>query len=222
MRAVSVYLNKFKCALTEFGQCERGLALIEFAFSVAILMLLLFGGIEVSRYVLIFQKLQITVNNESNLITAIDPQHDPAMTKSEMDSIITAAKIMMAPYALDTTNSTLILTDIYAPVTSGLGNNPGSPVVKWRYCGPGTLGTSKLGAVGKAATLKSLPNNFTMSEGDEIVAAELYYKFNPIVKNGITSKVVPFDKTVYNVAISVPRYSSLVSLLTTAGGSNCK
>lgn len=221
MRAVKPYLQQFKALSASFARCEKGLALLEFAFSLTILMLLLFGGIEVSRYVLIFQKLQNTVNNETNIITAIDPKSD-TLTKAEMDSIINAAGIMMSPYTLSLTNSTLILTDIYAPVTSGLGNNPGKPVVQWRYCGPGSLGTSKLGTVGAAANLKSLPNNFTMSEGDEIIAAELYYRFNPIVKSGITNKIVPLNKVVYNVAISVPRYSSLVNLLNTAGGSNCK
>ena len=86
---------------------------------------------------------------------------------------------------------------------------------------PGTLGTSKLGKVGQQADLKSLPNNFSMSEGDEIIAAEFYYKFNPIIRSGVTNQIVPMDQTLYNVAISVPRYSSLINLLTTAGGSNC-
>lgn len=201
-----------------FQHAEEGLAAIEFGLCIGILMLLLFGGIEISRYILIYQKLQNAVNLESNIVTSINPK-TTIVNIAEMDSILAGAVIMMQPYAFTGSNSELILTDIYAPITSSI-TRPGRPVIKWRYCNNGGymgLGKrSQLGNVGAAANLAILPNRFAMNQGDEIVAAEIYYSFAPILKGTIAQRLVP-TRVIYDVAISVPHYSTLSNLI----ASNC-
>jgi len=203
---------------TGFIQCEKGTALLEFALSIGVLLLIFFGEVEMSRYVLIYQKVQNVVSAETDNITSINPGTIPLpISPTEMNNILKAADIMMEPYTLTASNSQLMLTDIYF--------KPGDkPRVTWRYCNVSSLGqTSKFGVVGGAANLSSLPalptkpNKFTMNSGDEIVVAEIFYNFSPIIVNNVTKSFLS-TQIIYNFALSAPRYSLLNNLII---NSNC-
>lgn len=218
-------LCSFKGSIRSLFSSESGVALIEFAYCITLLMLLLWGGIEIARYVLIVQRLEDAASQQTNIITTIDPMH-ATMTAAEMDSILQSATLMMDPYpfVLDGTNNLLIVTDIYAPLPAP-GKIPVG-VVQWRYCAPGaatsaTQTRSKLGAIGKPANLSIFPG-FSMGGGDEIIVAEIYYKFSPVVTNAITAGLLPVNKPVYIQSMSVPRFGLLTNLAgTPALPSNC-
>ena len=62
---------------------ESGTALIEFAVCLMVIVILLLGGIELSRYILIVHKIQAAVSAETNVISAINP-NDRTITKNNM------------------------------------------------------------------------------------------------------------------------------------------
>src|SRR6185369_12570742 len=91
MGAVSALKKK----ASSFALCEEGLAFVEFALSSGLFLLLTFGTIEVSHYILIARRLQIAANQQTNLITSID---DATITPTEMTAALNSVKTMMAPY----------------------------------------------------------------------------------------------------------------------------
>lgn len=239
MKIYRFYFCRFKGWLQALSACEKGAAFIEFAICLPLIILLFLGGVEVSRYLFIVKKLQNVVNAETNIITSTNPV-TKTLYKDDMDSIVTTTfQRMMAPYGNITNsvmaNGILIITDIYAD--PAYQKSPGTPIVKWRYCGGGLFYDvahndytglhSKFGEVGKPADLSSLivkssagTNQFLLNSGDEIVVAEVFYEFIPMLQNSITSSFIP-QKTVYFVSLSVPRFSHLTDLVGTRFQGNC-
>lgn len=209
-----------KRTMRAFAKSEQGVALIEFAYCISLLMLMLWGGIEVSRYVLIMQKLQDAASQEINIIGTINPKSPP--TAAEMLATLRAVSLMMDPYAFTFSGSNMIIvTDIAASISTV----PANPIVQWRYCSPALSGSStlsKFGAVGAKANLSGFPG-FSMAAGDEIIVTEVYYQFSPIIKNAITTTILPASKPVYVESLGVPRFGSLATMIGPSGAfpSNC-
>lgn len=183
-----------------FARDESGVAAIEFALCLTVLLLLCLGSIELTRYVLVVQKLEKTVSMMTDVTTQADPNSTP-ITTNVMSQIINSADDMMSPYPFNS-NGKVILTNI---TKTGSAN----PVVNWQYCGGGTLSaTSRIGTtIGGAATL---PSGFTMTAGEEVVIGEIFYNYSPIT----SQNVVP-STTLYRTSIFMPRLGALTSFSST-------
>lgn len=209
-------------------KCERGIAFVEFGLFVGILLLLYLGSIEVSRYVLLFQKLTGAANQESNIITTINPRNPPS--QAEMDATMSAVSLMMTPFNFNfNTDDMLIITDIYDPPPVPPSIRPLPPVVMWRYCSRGVpssgLTESRLGAVGTQAIMSEFPG-FSMAPGDEIIVAEGFFNFVPFVVNNAYLRgmiyTVGNKHPMYVNSITVPRFGSLINLVTPGTGATIK
>lgn len=172
------------------------MAYIEFALSISLLLMMFLGSVEVTRYVLIVQKLEKIVETAANVTTQADPNTSP-LTTSQMSELMSAVQDMMNPYTFGA-NGLVIVTDI----TQAGSNNP---IVNWQYCGGGTLSaTSKLGhTIGGAATL---PSGFTMIAGEEAVISEVFYSYTPVVA---TNWTIMSASTIYRTATFMPRLGAL-------------
>jgi Flp pilus assembly protein TadG len=115
---------------------QEAVALIEFAMVFPFFMLLLLGGIEISRLILIQQKLE----KAGYVIADITSQYKPATLASAAGEISHAELTtnvfpilsrIMGPYA-NLTNQVVILTSVRKPV---LGNMS----IAWQVAGGGTL-----------------------------------------------------------------------------------
>ncbi len=222
-----MHMKWLRKTVRDFIACERGVAFIEFAYCSTLLMLLLWGGVELSRYVLTMQKLEDAASQETNIISTTDPRHP--INQNEMDSILQAVSLMMTPYQFSFSgNNLVIISDIYAPPPSpaALARKPPPvpvPPVQWRYCNPsygGSVTRSKLGPVGHPANMSAYPG-FSMAFGDEVIVAEIYYQFVPIIRNFITTGLLPVNTPTYAEAMSVPRFGLLTGLVGTSFQSNC-
>lgn len=170
---------------------EQGLAAIEFALSLPLLILLTFGSIEVTRYVLITQKLERVSIILSDLVA-----QSSTITTAQLDQIIPAAGQVLLPYSF--------ATDGYAIISSvkKTGTNP--PVITWQYKSSGTAQVSQVGVNGGTATM---PAGFTMVDKDMVIITEVFYNYKPILSGTIYS-----NSQMYRYSIYKPRLGDLTIL----------
>ena len=183
--------------LKRFHRCEKGIALVELAFAMPVLLVMLSGVIEMSRYILIHHKILRLTSEISDLVT-----QSPSMSVAEMNVLFSAADYLIHPFDLST-NGVIIISSV-----SGTGEDPVK--VNWRQCGAGNLSvTGMVGAEGANATV---PNNLDVDPLDNIIIAEVYYDYEPLIFDNIVE-----SKRLSRVAIHSPRISSLISILRESG-----
>jgi Flp pilus assembly protein TadG len=182
-----------KGTLQRFRRDRRGVAAIEFALVLPILVLLALGCFEVPRYVLLWQRLERASSGVSDLVA----QADEPVTANQMTDIFSAAKIMMQPYTIFNTGS-IVVTSINNP-TAGTG-------VKntWRIACGTVNTTGKLGAVNSTPT--NLPAALSPTTDNEVLVTELYFNYVPIFGTKIYT-----GSTLYTVAYSRPRNHNLIT-----------
>jgi Flp pilus assembly protein TadG len=186
-------VRKLSFLLGRFRRDRRGVAAIEFALILPILVLLTLGCFEVPRYVLLWQRLERASSGVSDLVS----QADEPMTANQMTDIMSAAKIMMQPYDIKTKGK-IIVTSINNP-TGGTG-------VKntWRIsCGSGT-GTTQLGAVN--ATPTNFPAALNPTVDNEVLVTEVFFTYTPVFKTFIYQ-----GSTLSATAYTRPRNHNLIT-----------
>lgn len=175
---------------------QDGLAYIEFALSLSFLLFMFLGSVEVSRYILTIQKLEKTVETVANVTTQADPNSSP-LTVTQMQQLMSAVQDMMSPYSFNS-NGLVIVTDV-----TKTGSN--SPVVNWQYCGGGTM-TQASGIGNTIGGNATLPSGFAMTSGEEVVIAEIFYNYQPVVTSQWS--VIAATK-IYRTAVFMPRLGVL-------------
>ncbi|MHA1568583.1 MAG: TadE/TadG family type IV pilus assembly protein [Alphaproteobacteria bacterium] len=178
--------------LARLRRDRRGALLPEFALAMPILVLLSLGGIEVSRYILLHQKLDRVVATLGDLTAQAE-----SLTVAEMDNLFEAVGYVIKPFEM-AANGTVIVTAISA-------SGGGSARVDWQRSGGGSYpATSSFGAPGGSATL---PSGFVVRDGESLVVAEIFYSYAPWVVGGITEA-----KELYARALFRPRFGAIASL----------
>jgi hypothetical protein len=170
---------------------ESGSALVEFALAMPLFLLFYMGGVELTRFILINQKLEKTTSTVADVVA----QANSIVTQDLVD-LLSASQNLMDPYSFGS-NGRIIITSVVQSAAP-----PALPVVRWQYCGGGTLSaTSRIGAVNASA---SLPTGFTLTLGDDIIIAETFYNYVPIFGNQIVGA-----RSLYKVAYYRPRLGAL-------------
>ncbi len=185
-----------QCSL--FMRCQSGVASVEFALSLTVLMILMLGSIDVSRCFLIIQKVERIASTVADIPTQSNPNSSP-LTTSQMSQLMSAVTDMMSPYSQGVNDP-----NIYVIVSDVTKSGSNSPVLNWQYCGGGTLSaTSNVGStIGGTATI---PNSFALNSGEEIVIGEVFYNFTPIIANN----TIISSFQVYRTSIFVPRLGAI-------------
>jgi Flp pilus assembly protein TadG len=184
--------------LRRFAKGQHGLAAVEFALVLPLVLLLLLGCFEVPRFVLIYQRIARTAHSVSDLVA----QADEPITTAQMQDIFKAGKVIMSPYD--------VIADGRIYVSSI--NNPGGAGVKltWQTDNGGAVGTaSKLGTpptnpATPPPAPQNLPAAITPLSNEEVLVAEVYYNYKPIFTNLIYS-----GTQLYVVAYTRPRNKNL-------------
>lgn len=178
--------------LTAFARAERGLAVLEFALVLPVMMTLFYGTIEVMRYILITQKVEKLAHS----IADVTSQEQNASI-AVMDQALAATSDIMSPFTM-TTNGTVFITSLYrAP-------NTAQATVNWPYQGGGSLPeTSRLGAQG---TVPTVPGGFTFDERENVIAVEVFYRFSPLISSQFFGTT-----TIYRSAFYKPRLGALLT-----------
>jgi Flp pilus assembly protein TadG len=170
---------------------RQGIAVVEFALALPVLMTLFYGVIEITRYILIAQKVEKLAHSVAD-VTA----QSQTVSLASLDQVMAAASDIMSPYNLST-NGRIIVSSLYR--AAGVAGAS----VSWRYTGGGSLtAASNLGALG---TTPSMPAGFTFEERENVIAAEVFYQFSPLISNQFFGTT-----TIYRVAFYKPRLGALI------------
>ncbi|MCB1537727.1 MAG: pilus assembly protein [Rhodospirillales bacterium] len=170
---------------------ERGVAATEFAFLLPILLLLVMGIYESTRFVLFSQKLDRVAYTVAD-VTA----QQTAVTNADLSDIVTAATKIMEPYEFGELGR-VIISSVYQDPDDG-------PVVRWQYAGGGTLPRDSLiGDPGEPATL---PDGFTLNDEDNVIVAEVFYYYTPPFSEDYLS-----TRENYKTAVFKPRFGALTT-----------
>lgn len=168
---------------------DRGGVMIEFGFAMPVLVLLMLGGVELGRYVLLHQKLDRTAMTVSDLVARVQ-----SVTTAEVDTIFTAANLVMEPFTMGTQGTVVI---------SSVKEDSGSPKVIWQRSGAGTLSiTSTVGTQGGSATIT---DNDLVDPDQAIIIGETYFQYTPWFIDLIPST------TLRHTAVFRPRLSGEVT-----------
>lgn len=179
--------------ITHLLRCQYGVAATEFAIALPFVLALMLGAFELSRYVIIHQKLEKVAYTVSDVVSQSD-----AITIAELNQAVRAAATIMEPTGFSP-NGIVFISSVYKNGVSA------APTVRWQYSGGGTLvRTSRVGTLNGTATL---PNGLTLNDKDNVIVSEVYYRYTPLLTGGLF--VSPFD--IYKVAIFKPRLGALTT-----------
>ncbi|PZP86329.1 MAG: hypothetical protein DI582_03015 [Azospirillum brasilense] len=210
----------------QFMRDQQGLALLEFALVMPFLLLIFLGGAELTRFILIAQRL----DRAAYAITDVTAQFMPATPKRESaeisETVLRTAVLpqfsrIMGVYS-DETRQAIILSSVRRE--SGINR------VKWQIAGGGSLndGDSRSVVNGRTPaqvnpTVINTTATFTpvagdiagMMEGENIVVGEMFYHYEPFLQDILSN--LPQGLSIPPVTLArrmyfVPRYESLTCL----------
>ncbi len=143
-----------------------GVAAIEFALVLPLLLLLFLGGFEVSRFLLIHQKADRVAYTITDVVT-----QSTSITRNQLEQILHAATQIMQPFEF-ADSGIVIISSIYQD------NNSPTPIIRWQYSGGGKL--SRNSKIGRNNGSASLPNNLTLNNNENVIISEVFFTYTPI------------------------------------------
>lgn len=171
---------------------ESGMAVVEFGLLLPMMMTMFYGCIEVTRYILIVQKTE----KLAHTIADVTAQSKTVTIASE-NQLFEATEDIMDPFGTGA-NSRILVSSLYRAAGAP------SAQINWRLTGGGTMTvTSALGNVGAIPTM---PGGFTFNERENVIAAEVYYRFTPLISNRFFGTT-----TIYRSAFYKPRLGQLTT-----------
>ncbi len=170
---------------------QRGVAAAEFALLLPVLMTMVMGVYELSRFILVSQKIDRVAYTVADVVT-----QQTSVTNGNLGDIVNAATEIMNPYQFGSVGR-VIVSSVYEDPTRG-------PIVRWQYEGGGTLDRdSRIGTVNSTA---NLPDGFTLNEKDNVIVSEVFYEYIPPFSEDFFS-----TRENYKTAIFKPRFGALTT-----------
>lgn len=176
---------------------RSGASLVEFALTMPLFVLMILGGTEIARYVLLNQKLDRLATATADLTA-----QEEEISAADLSSIFEAASNLTWPFSIRT-NGVIVV--------SSIGQVSGQARVLWQRTCPGNgcswTGTqtspSRIGVQGGTATL---PSGFTVGTSDNVIVSEVFYNFEAFMWRQMPEGII------YHSAYTRPRLSNLDTL----------
>ena len=201
--------------------CEGGLAFIEFAMSLPVLVALGLCGLETANYAMAHLRVaniaMLTADNASRVRDAID--------EANIVEIMTGAK--MAADSIDFRNNGRIILSSMEPNTAGSGGASTGQWFRWQRCDGRRNASSIYGNQGKGqsdATLQNVGtgnNRIAASSGTAVMVVEVTYNYQPIVSEAILGPRTIRYEAAFNVRQRVNQALTNTNNLTTAQIRTC-
>lgn len=179
--------------LSQIQSNQRGVAAVEFAIAVPIMLILYLGSVEGSTLIILDRKVQTAASALGDLVS----RTDGTLSQGLLEDYFQAASGIMHPYAA-------------APIVqtvSGVEVTPaGETIVKWsRQYGDGKFVPSGARAVGTSLTM---PKEMTdLASGRVVIVAEASYEYAPSFAV-VIDQAVQLNRTSYHM----PRTTKGVSV----------
>jgi hypothetical protein len=186
--------------LFRFIRDNKAVAAIEFALIAPIMFMLFLGGFELTRYVLIYQKISKTTASMSDLIS-----RSPELYEADIANSFNAVQHLLEPYYED--------TKVKVIISSVMDNGAGN-LINWQRCGGGTLDVDS--ELGQEGDYFALPAGFDLNLNEDSIVAEVYFEYESIVGIDITGSGI-LRKVRYNK----PRLGALTEIKDDAGVTGC-
>lgn len=201
-KMIQILANQLSEKAIAFVRNRRGVAMVEFAMLLPLLMMLAAGSFEVARYALIIQKLDRIVGTLSDLVARSGSE---VMTELEISNIMESAFYMAQPFDI-TGESMLVLTSVE-------GRNAQAPIIlSQRIAGDVSGAESAVGATinGDAALPDAFPDmgsGETLSDGETLIVAEIIYNYSPYLAGSLG---IFDDMVFYRDAYFRPRFTDKI------------
>jgi Flp pilus assembly protein TadG len=172
---------------------RRGGLIAEFAAAMPVLVLMLLGGVEVSRFALLNQRMDRLATVMGDLVAQAESLSDADLTQ-----LFQATGHVAWPFDM-ATKGVVIISSISIPPP-----NTVTPKITWQRRTGSLTGSSKLGNQNSTPVM---PTGLTIAIGQTIIVAEVYYDFKPM----LIGQLVPAHR-IYHRAFFRPRLGTLTSL----------
>ncbi len=178
----------FMRLIRDIRKDTRGMIAVEVAIALSVLATLLLAGVEVTRFVMLNQKLERASATMADLVSQAE-----AVTEADLTNLFFATGFVVEPFDLAADGHVIV-----SSITKHTGT---SAQINWqREFGAGS-GTSTFGTEGGDATL---PAGFILRDGESIVVSEAFFDFVPVFAGQILS-----DVTLDTRSVIRPRFSAL-------------
>jgi Flp pilus assembly protein TadG len=192
------YFQRLAKRLIGFKAGSDGVAAVEFAFILPVLMVMTFGVLEATRAVLMHKRFQRSVALVSDLVSREDTLGtDVATGDAALNGLMKAAEHIMEPYS----HATLKIG------VSAISADPNPAVattkVAWKYSYNGFPVTACGGT-------KAMPAAGMIAAGNTAILVEAEYTYSPIIANlvpGYKTSVTWHDKIANAPRGSCPNYA---------------
>lgn len=169
----------------------RGAAAVELALIAPVLVALMLSGVEISRFILLNQKIERVSVTMADLTSQAE-----SLTEADLDGLFQVSGHVMAPFDLMTDGQVII---------SSINAKDGNPaVISWQRSFGVLANASGFGGEGGAPTFTG---GFSVNDNESLIVAEVYYTYEPLVISGVIDPV-----TLYNASYFQPRIGSLDTL----------
>ena len=201
MKTVPAILRR---AITRFRDDCRGLAAVEFAFIMPLMLVMFFGTVEFSSGVAVDRKVTLMARTLSDLTSQAIQVSD-----SDLTAFFTASVGIMTPYDASPTKATL--SEIY------IDNNKIAKI-KWSKAATITSGATQASLTNSTRTVgqdvSSLVPTALLVPGTYLIFSEITYKYVPTIgyvmsKTGISLSDVAYTRPRQSLCVIYPSTTPL-------------
>lgn len=182
------FISKSKRLIRRFLRASEGIAAVEFALILPLLLLLYLGTVEGSRAISVDRRLTSIASAMGDLVA----QTSGGLTLTELNDYFEIAGIIIAPYP--TNNLKQVITSVYVDAD-------GAATVDWSY--PYNSGTAHV--TGAAYTL---PSQFTdIARDTYVIVSEVELNYQPL-----TDFIYANGFRLYKELFHVPRFGTHIAV----------
>lgn len=216
--------------LSRLIRSQQGLALMEFVLVSPFILLVLFGGVELTRFMLVVQKLDKAAYALADLTAQYNPstaeRRAGEISAAEMNAtVFPQMQALLDPYDASTNGSAII---------SSIRRERTTTLIKWQIATPGgytdgetissVSGLSPSAVNGAGAGLRDRPATFSGEAATDIagmlgyenmIVSEVFFRYRPILSEVLTRLYFPFtlgETTLVRRIYTRPRNGNLICL----------
>lgn len=176
-------------SLSTFSRDRRGSVLMEMAFVLPTMLVMIMGTTELGRYVYLNLKLQNTASSVADLAT-----RDSTLSNAGLAEVYAAAARIAQPFDI---------AEAGTVVVSAVGVDQNElPVVLWQSSGGGILAAAS--RIGSPGGLADVPPGLVVEEGDTAIVTEVFFQYQPwlgeILPNTLLAKTAYYRPRLSNLA----------------------